>query len=89
MENLEERIRYMIIDRLELDDIEPESIKFDIPIFESYDETGEGLGLDSVDALELIVGINDEFNIRINEGDMKIFKSINTIADFIRSQKEK
>ncbi|MBK1811997.1 hypothetical protein JHL18_15350 [Clostridium sp. YIM B02505] len=83
--NLEAKVRDMIISRLSLDEIEVETVDFDAPIFASYDNEDEGLGLDSVDALELVVGLNEEFGVKVSDDDMEIFKSIRTIADFIRS----
>jgi acyl carrier protein len=83
--SLEAKVRDMIISRLSLDEIEVETVDFDAPIFASYDNEDEGLGLDSVDALELVVGLNEEFGVKVSDDDMEIFKSIRTIADFIRS----
>lgn len=89
MENLilEVKVRDMIIERLGLDDVNPETVDFNAPIFTSFDNEDEGLGLDSVDALELVVGLNEEFEIKVSDEDMAIFRSITTIADFIREKK--
>jgi acyl carrier protein len=84
---LEKKVRDMIIDRLALEDVDPEKVDFDAPIFESFDAEGEGLGLDSVDALELVVGLNDEFGVKVSDEDMAIFRSIRTISDFIREKR--
>ncbi|KAA3611766.1 MAG: acyl carrier protein [Planctomycetota bacterium] len=54
------RIKKVLIDRLRLEGMAPEDIEDDMPLF------GEGLGLDSVDALELIVGLEKEFDIKVD-----------------------
>jgi acyl carrier protein len=56
---------------------EPDEISEDSPLF------GLGLGLDSVDALEIVVGVENEFGVSITDEDMQAFRSINTIVDFI------
>ena len=86
MENLEKRVFDLIVERLELQDIHIEDIDFDDPIFASFDEEGRGMQLDSVDALEIVVGLNEEFGIKVSDENMAVFRSIRTIADFIREQ---
>ncbi|WP_439443303.1 acyl carrier protein [Listeria aquatica] len=72
----------IIIERLEIDDIEPEEIANDMPLFDE-----SGLGLDSVEALDVIAGIGEEFNI--NTSDLtqdevvQHLESINTIIKFV------
>ncbi len=70
------RIKNMIVERLNLD-MEPSDIVDDEPLF------GEGLGLDSVDALEVIVGLELEFGIKIPSGQNKRFASIATLDEFV------
>ena len=79
MEELIERLKEDIIDQLNLEDIEPEEIDTDEPLF------GEGLGLDSIDALELIVLIEKGYGLKIEspEAGQKIFYSVRTIAEYI------
>jgi len=71
-----ERIKRVLIDRLDLN-MEPNEITEDAPLF------GMGMGLDSIDALVLIVGIEDAFNITVETGDHHIYRSINTLADYL------
>ena len=77
---MEEQVRDLIIRRLKLE-IPPEEIDFDAPLF------GEGLGLDSIDALELVVGLEQEFSIQIPDADVgkRIFASVRSIAEYVRA----
>jgi acyl carrier protein len=70
------RLKRVLIDRLDLK-AEPNEITEDAPLF------GMGMALDSIDALVLIVGIEDEFNITIDSADHHIYRSINTLADYL------
>jgi acyl carrier protein len=83
MEQLTETLKKQIIEALNLEDMEPDEIETDEPLF------GDGLGLDSIDALELIVLLEKEYNIKIeNPKDGKeIFKSVRTMAEFIEKHK--
>lgn len=49
-------------------------------------EDAKGLDLDSIDSLEVVVALSNEFGVEIGDDDMMIFQSINTIADFIREK---
>lgn len=82
---LEQQIKQLIIDCLELEDISAEDIVDDEPLF------GNGLGLDSIDALELGMALKKEFNIvfsKNKEENKKYFYSVKTIADFVRAQQD-
>jgi len=74
--NLIERLKGVLISSLELD-LEPEDLTEDAALF------GTGLGLDSIDALVLIVGIEDEFDVSVPPDDIQIYRSLNTLADFL------
>jgi acyl carrier protein len=81
-DHLEERLKKMIVETLALEDVEPESIETEAPLF------GEGLGLDSIDALELAVAIHTEFGVRTQENDPRnreYFHSVKSLAEFIRT----
>ena len=69
-------VKELIIERLGLDFI-PEEIDDDSPLF------GMGLGLDSVDALDLVVGVEDKFGVQIGEGELLAFRSVNSLVDYI------
>lgn len=80
---LEQQIKELIIKSLELEDISPEDIEDDTPLF------NEGLGLDSIDALELGMAIKKEFSVVLSsdkEENKKYFYSVKTIADFVRAK---
>ena len=79
MEELIAKLKEQIIEQLNLEDMSPEDIENDSPLF------GDGLGLDSIDALELIVLLEREYNIKITDPakGKEIFKSVETMAKFI------
>ncbi|MCH2022400.1 MAG: phosphopantetheine-binding protein [Saprospiraceae bacterium] len=81
MEELIETLKVQIIKQLNLEDVEPDEIDADEMLF---DADGE-LGLDSIDALELIVLLDKEYGIKIKnqEEGKKIFHSLKTMAEFI------
>ncbi|MDQ5857794.1 MAG: phosphopantetheine-binding protein, partial [Acidobacteriota bacterium] len=76
-ENLAPRVKELIVRRLKLD-IDPTTIQDDAPLF------GEGLGLDSIDALELVLGLEQEFGIKVEDEEVgvKAFSSVNALVDF-------
>lgn len=80
--DLKERIKRLIVDRLKLE-IEPATIDSAQPLF------GEGLGLDSIDALELVLGIEQEFGVKIEDQEVgsQALSSVETLADFVLAKK--
>ena len=85
MEELTEQLKQQIIEALNLEDITPADIDTDAPLF------GEGLGLDSIDALELILLMDRQYGIKIkNAVDARpILKSVRTMADHIAANRTK
>lgn len=82
---LKEELKILIIKTLELDEVSPEDIKDDEPLFT------EGLGLDSIDALELGMALKKKYNIKMSsdkEANKRSFYSINSLCEFVRSQKD-
>ncbi len=80
MSDLEIEIKQLIIDKLNLEDIKIEDIDSDIPLFI------DGLGLDSIDALELGIALQKKYNIKLKTNDQSIrqyFTSVKTIANYI------
>lgn len=77
---VEAELKALIVEALMLDDVQPEDIQTDAPLFR------EGLGLDSIDALELSMAIHKRFGVRIAADDERnkvIFRSVATLAAFI------
>jgi acyl carrier protein len=76
------RIKRLIVDSLNLEGMRPEMIADEAPLF------GEGLGLDSVDALELVVALEKEFGIKIKSQEIgrEVFSSVSTLSQFIEGR---
>ena len=86
MEDLILNLKKEIIDQLQLEGLAPEEVDPEAPLFGE-----EGLGLDSIDVLELVVLLDKNYGIKIRapkEGP-KIFYSIKTIAEYITDQQKK
>lgn len=83
-EALETEIKQMIVEALVLEDVEPGEIETDAPLFV------EGLGLDSIDALELAMALEERFGVTIHddaEENQRIFASVGSLAEFVRVQR--
>ncbi|HEX3130289.1 MAG: phosphopantetheine-binding protein [Acidobacteriota bacterium] len=76
------RIKRLIVDSLHLEGMKPEMIEDEAPLF------GEGLGLDSVDALELVVALEKEFGIKIKSQELgrEVFSSVSSLSQFIETR---
>ncbi len=82
-EEIEAKIKETIVSSLDLEDLTPADIQTDIPLF------GEGLGLDSIDALELGMAIKKAFGVSFSSNatdNKKTFYSVKTLADYVESQ---
>lgn len=79
---LHRRVKALIIERLQLEGMTPDDIDDAAPLF------GDGLGLDSIDALELVIGIEKAFGVRIQDEEVgaKAFASVNALVEFMRSK---
>ncbi len=84
MSDLRTELKKSIIEQLNLEDMEASDIENDEPLF------GEGLGLDSIDALELIVLLEKDYGIKLTDPQQgkEIFHSINTMANFIEENRK-
>ncbi len=73
------QLKKLIIERLKLEEISPEDIGTDDPLF------GEGLGLDSIDALELVLGLEKQYGVIIPDAEVgqQVFQSVRTIAQYV------
>ena len=83
MDTLEQEIKALIIDALNLEDMDPQDIASDIPLF------GEGIGLDSIDALELGIALKKKYGIELETGDSRTrehFRNVLSLAALVRRQ---
>lgn len=85
MEELIEQLKRQIIESLNLEEMTTDDIETDAPLF------GEGLGLDSIDALELIVLMEKQYGIKLTSpAESKgILKSVGSMADYISKNRTK
>ena len=79
---VKEQLKKIIVEELNLEDVTPEEIEDDAPLF------GEGLGLDSLDAVEIVVLLEKHFGIEVKSLDegKEAFKSINTLAAYVEER---
>ena len=84
MDILKENLKKQVIQQLNLESVSPDDIDDDKPLFHS-----SGLGLDSIDALELIVMFESHYGIEVFEPQesRKAFHSISSMAEYIRERK--
>jgi acyl carrier protein len=84
MEELIEKLKKQIIEALDLEEVKPDDFNADTPLFV------EGLGLDSIDALELIVLMEKEYGLKIEDPQerRKILYSVRTMAEYILANKK-
>ena len=84
-EEIESKLRDVIVSSLDLEDLTPADIATGAPLF------GEGLGLDSIDALELGMAVKKTFGVTFASDpaeNKRIFYSVKTLSDFIEQQKK-
>ena len=84
-ENLVAEIKQLIISSLDLEDVSVGDIDTDAPLF------GDGLGLDSIDALQLGMALKKKYNVEFKsskEQNKEYFKSVSSLADFILANKK-
>jgi acyl carrier protein len=80
---LETELKRLIVEALVLEDIAPEEIESEAPLFV------EGLGLDSIDALELAMALEERFGVKIEDDpdeNRRIFASVRSLAEFVTAQ---
>ena len=85
MEELKKELKEKLIEALNLEDLTPDDISDDEALF------GEGLGLDSIDALELIIILYKDYGIKLTDSKdgKKIFETVETMATFIKENRTK
>lgn len=82
-EEIEQKLKETVVSSLDLEDLSPEEIETEVPLF------GEGLGLDSIDALELGMAVKKAFGVSFSQNpadNKKIFYSVKTLADYVEEQ---
>ena len=82
-EEIEQKLKETVVSSLDLEDVSPGEIETDVPLF------GEGLGLDSIDALELGMAVKKAFGVSFSQNpadNKKIFHSVKTLADYVEEQ---
>jgi len=83
MEALKREIKQLIVEALELEDLSPEDIGDDVELF------GDGLGLDSIDALELGIALRKKYPIQLESGEAgnrEHFRTVNSLALMLQSK---
>lgn len=83
MEQLKQEIKELIIERLGLEGMSPSEIESDAPLF------GEGLGLDSIDSLELVLGIEKKYGVKIQDEELgrQVLSSVSSLAEFVAQKR--
>jgi len=82
--DLKADIKNMIIETLNIEDVTPDDIEDDLPLF-----GGENtLGLDSIDAIELVMAVQRQYKVRIDDQNLarEVLKDVNSIAEFINKR---
>jgi len=78
------QVKQLIIDSLRIDGMSPEEIETDAPLF------GEGLGLDSIDALQLVVAMEKDFGVIVPDAETGavVFQSVRSMAQYIADNRK-
>ncbi|WOO42322.1 phosphopantetheine-binding protein [Rubellicoccus peritrichatus] len=81
-EETKQRLKQLIVEALNLEDVEPDEIEDDMALMEA------GLGLDSIDALELVVRLEKDFGVKISNSEeaREALASVNALADFLQAK---
>lgn len=80
---IKQKMKQLLVEQLSLEDITPEEIEDDMSLF------GDGLGLDSLDAVEIVVLLQRNFDIEVKdlEKSREIFRSVNTLSEYVYEKK--
>jgi acyl carrier protein len=76
------KVKRMIVDSLRIEGMEPGEIDTDAPLF------GEGLGLDSIDALQLVVALEKTFGVVVPDAatGTEVFRSVRAMAEYVKEK---
>lgn len=86
LDELKQELKELLVKDLSLEDIEPEEINDDMPLFGD-----EGVGLDSLDGVEIVVMLQRHYGLEVKElqKGTEVFRTINTLADYVHEKSEK
>lgn len=81
---IREKLKVLLVDQLSLEDVTPDEIEDDSELF------GEGLGLDSLDAVEIVVMLQRNFSLEVKdmEKNREVFRTVSTLADYVYEKTE-
>ena len=82
IDELKQELKKLLVENLSLEDIAPEDIENDTPLFGDEDE---GLGLDSLDGVEIVVMLQRNYGLDVKDMQkgQEIFQSVNSLADYV------
>lgn len=85
LDELKQELKELLVENLSLEDIKPEEIGDDTPLF------GEGIGLDSLDGVEIVVMLQRQYGLDVKDMQKgrEIFQSINTLANYVMNNSKK
>lgn len=85
LEEIKTKLKKLLVEQLSLEELDPSDIEDDGELF------GEGLGLDSLDAVEIVVMLKRHFGVEVKTADQsrEVFRSVNTLAEYVLEHQRK